>query len=180
MNLIWTAVTLSISEASDGRVTQKTLTTKQDLFVFTITDVKTYYTIVIHLHIGLLSYFQSLIHANDLHNVLFECEWHLHDVSDLNLDPGVTYVCFSRRCNTVSRRVAAALFSLEGKAWSPQESQLNSTLDHKWYPPKQHNRELSGNEWVFRLAMSTHRRSTKPVHPLPSNRRTYWKKIVQP
>lgn len=157
MNLIWTAITLRIVEASDGRVTQTTLPTKQD---FTITNVKTYYIIVIHLHIGLQNFLQSLLHADEFNNVLFECAWHLNDVLNLNLDSDVTYVCFPRRCNTVSCCVAAALFSLEGKARSPQESQLNSTLDHKWYPPKQHNRKLSGNEWVVRLAMSTHSRST--------------------
>jgi len=64
-------MTLSTSEASDGRATQKTLPTKQDLFTFTITSVKTCYTIAIHLHIGLQSYLQNLIHANELRNVLF-------------------------------------------------------------------------------------------------------------
>jgi hypothetical protein len=103
-------------------------TYKQDLYMFTITNVKTYYTILIHLHIGLQNILQSLMHADEFNNVLFECAWHLHDVSNVNLYPGVTYVCFPRRCNTVSCRVAAALFSLEGKTWSPQVS----TELHPW------------------------------------------------
>lgn len=73
MNLIWTAITLTIIEASDGRVTQTTQPTKQDLFMFTITNVETYNTIVIHLHIGLQNFIQSLIHADEFNNVLFEC-----------------------------------------------------------------------------------------------------------
>lgn len=116
MNLIRTAITLSIIEASDGRVTQTTLPTKQDLFMFTITKVKSYYTIVIHLHIGLQNFFQSITHADEFNNVLSECARYLHDVSNLNLDAGVIYVCFPRRCNTGSFSVAAALFSLQGKA----------------------------------------------------------------
>jgi len=51
-------------------MTQTTLPTKQD---FTITNVKTYYTIVIHLHVGLQNVLQSLIHADEFNNVLSEC-----------------------------------------------------------------------------------------------------------
>lgn len=60
-------------EAYDGRVTQTIQPTKRDLFTFTITNVKTCYAIVIHLHIGLQSFLQGLIHADELHNVLSEC-----------------------------------------------------------------------------------------------------------